>query len=80
MAQGDITAKLTDAHIDMANNRLTAHIERYQEDSDGTKNTVGGVDVELAVSDWTLYVKAQLRTDIIAAARLRMGKLPQVIA
>jgi hypothetical protein len=80
MAQGDITAKLTDAHIDLSANRLTAHIERYQEDSDGTKNSVGGADVSITVPDWSLYIKAQLKIDIIAAAKAQNPKIPAQVS
>lgn len=80
MAQGNITAKLTDIHIDWVSNRLSAHVERYQEDTDGTLNSVGGVDIQLPIVDQTLYFKAQLKIDLMAAAKAQSSKLPNVIS
>ena len=80
MAQGNITAKVTDIHVDFNANRVSAHVERYQEDSDGSLNSVGGADVQISVADWTLYLKAQLKTDVIAAAKAQNPKIPQVVS
>ena len=80
MAQGDITAKLTDIHCDFNANRASAHVERYQEDSDGSKNSIGGGDVQIPVADWSIYLKAQLRTDLIAAAKAQNPKIPAVVS
>lgn len=80
MAQGSITAKLTDIHCDFNANRVSAHVERYQEDSDGTLNSVGGVDVNLPVADWTVYLKAQLKADLVSAAKAQNQKIPNTVS
>ena len=45
MAQGDITAKLTDIHIDRNSLRISCTGTRYQEDSDGTLNSIETITV-----------------------------------
>jgi len=82
MAQGEITAKLTDIHLDY--NRtpplLSAHVERYQEDSDGALNSVGGTDVQIPVPDLSLYFKVQLKVDIVAAAKAQNPKIQNTVS
>lgn len=81
MAQGNITAKLTDIHLDYARApaMLTATVVRYMEDSDGTLNSIETTTVQLPVPDLTLYFKAQLKTDIVTAVKAQNAKLPTTI-
>lgn len=49
MATGDITARLTDIHIDRATLKITCTGSRFQEDSDGSLNTIETLTVSQVI-------------------------------
>lgn len=82
MLQGQITAKVTDIHIDLNSSpfRVTATVCRYQEDSDGQLNTLESKSVDIFTADLTPYIKAALKQDVIAAVKAANAKMPASIS
>lgn len=78
MATGDITARLTDIHIDRNQLRVTWQATRFQEDSDGTKNSIDAVTVSQdfatqgAIATQTVLQVFQLGVTLVKAASSKM--------
>lgn len=81
MAQGTITARLTDMMIDLVNSRVTFNVSRFIEDVGAAITTIEGIIVQQTYVPATLaaMTAAQIKADGVALAKAANARLPGVV-
>lgn len=82
MAQGAITARLSDMSIDLVNSRVTWQISRFIEDVGGAVTTIEGTSVSQSYVPATLagMTAAQIKADGVALAKAQNARLPGTVS